>query len=173
MLILETDRLSLHQFETEDATFLLEVMNHPDYHRFIGNRNLRSVEDAEVYINEKMISVYEKQGFGFWMARLRESGERAGFAGVLQRDVLGEPDVGYALHEKFWRQGLAQEATRGVLKYARETLNFSKVCAITDVENHASINVLLKCGFEFLERRRVFEDDDELNIYTLDLQSPS
>lgn len=168
MLILETDRLSLHHFETIDAAFLLEVMNHPNYHRFIGDRGLRSVEDAEIYIKEKLINAYKDLGFGFWIVRLHNSGERVGFAGVLRREMLDEPDVGYAVHEKFAGQGLAQEATRGVLNYARETLGLRRVCAITDVDNYASINVLMKCGFEFSEKQKVF-DDDELNIFKLTL----
>lgn len=173
MLILETDRLAFHEFEVADAPFLLEVMNHPDYHKFIGDRGLRSVEDAENYIREKLIGAYTEFGFGFWIARLRETGERAGLAGVLRRDMLDAPDVGYAIHQKFKGKGLAQEATRGVLKYAKVALGFHRVCAITNVENQASINVLMKCGFEFSERRKVFEDNDELNIYALNLQSDS
>lgn len=171
MLILETSRLSLHHFGKDDGAFLLEVMNHSDYHRFIGDRGLRSVTDAEAYIENKMIAAYERFGFGFWIVRLRDTGESVGFAGVVMRDMLDDPDVGYAIHEDYWGKGFAQEATRGVLDYARRVLNFKRVCAITDVENHASINVLVKCGFEFQERKTVFKDDDELNVYILDLQS--
>lgn len=162
-LVLETERLSLHHFEKGDAAFLLEIMNHPDYHTYIGDRELRSVDDAETYIEEKMIPPYEELGFGFWIMRLRETGERVGFAGIIKRETLDDADVGYAVHEKFYGKGLAQEATRGVLAYAKETLGFSRVSAITSPDNTASINVLMKCGFSF-EKKTTFMEDG-INLY--------
>jgi RimJ/RimL family protein N-acetyltransferase len=167
MLILETERLSLHHFEKGDAAFLLQIMNHPDYHRYIGDRELRSVADAERFVAEAMIPPYERQGFGFWQMRLRETGERAGFAGIIKREVFDVADVGYAVDEKFYGKGFAQEATRGVLGFARETLGFSRVGAMTDPKNSASINVLIKCGFSF-ERLTPYLDK-EVNFYLCDL----
>lgn len=166
-LVLETERLSLHHFEKGDAAFLLEIMNHPDYHAFIGDRQLRCVGDAETYIEEKMIPPYEELGFGFWVMHLRETGEQVGFAGIIKREALDDADVGYAVHEKFYGKGMAQEATRGVLTYAKENLGFSRVSAITNPDNAASINVLMKCGFEF-EKKTMFMEDD-VNLYTLSL----
>lgn len=162
-LVLETERLSLHHFEKGDAAFLLEIMNHPDYHAFIGDRQLRSVEDAQTYIEEKMIPPYAKLGFGFWVMRLRETGEKAGFAGIIKREALDDADVGYAVHEKFYGKGLAQEAVRGILAYAKEALGFSQLSAVTDPDNAASINVLMKCGFAF-EKKTTFMEDN-VNLY--------
>lgn len=167
MLVLQTERLSLHHFEKADAAFLLEIMNHPDYHRHVGDRELRSVEDAESFIAEAMIPPYETQGFGFWQMRLRETGERAGFAGITKRDIFDDPDVGYAIHEKFYGKGFAQEATRGVLGFAKKTLGFSRVGAITDPQNSTSINVLMKCGF-FFDKVTPYLDKD-VNLYLCDL----
>lgn len=166
-LVLETGRLALHHFEKGDAAFLLEIMNHRDYHAFVGDRQLRSVGDAEVYIADKMIPPYKELGFGFWVMRLRESGERVGFAGIIKREALDDADVGYAVHETHYGKGLAQEATRGVLAYAGQTLGFSRVSAITNPDNTASINVLMKCGFAF-EKKTTFQEDD-VNLYARSL----
>lgn len=166
-LVLETERLSLRHFEKGDAAFLLEIMNHPDYHAYIGDRQLRCVRDAEVYIEDKMIPPYRELGFGFWMMRLGETGEPVGFAGVIKRDALDDADVGYAVHEKFYGKGLAQEATRGVLNYAKETLGFSRVSAITNPDNTASINVLMKCGFGFQKKTMFMEDIVNLYVRSL------
>ena len=167
MKVLETSRLSLHQFELSDAPFLLEVMNQPDYHRYIGDRGLRTVVDAETYIKEKLISVYGKRGFGFWLVRLKDGMTPVGFGGIIVRDELDEPDVGYAIHETFAGNGYAEEATRGILNYIAEFLDFPVICAITDPDNRASINVLMKCGFHFDRHALVFADEAELNIYKL------
>lgn len=165
MKVLETSRLSLHEFEISDAPFLLEIMNQPDYHRYIGDRGLRTVADAETYIKEKLITEYKKRGFGFWLMRLKDGMSPVGFAGIIVRDELDEPDVGYAIHEDFAGNGYAEEATRGVLKYVTEFLRFPVICAITDPDNKASINVLIKCGFHFEKQALVFADEAELNIY--------
>ena len=169
MPILETIRLSLHQFQRSDASFLLEVMNQPAYHRDIGDRGLRSVVDAEIYIEEKLVSEYKKRGFGFWMIRLKDTMVPVGFTGLILRAELDKPDVGYAIHEAAAGKGYAEEATRGVLKYVREFLHFPLVYAISDPDNKASINVLLKCGFHFEKQTRVFTEEDELNIYKIAL----
>ena len=165
MKVLETSRLSLHEFELSDAAFLLEVMNQPDYHRYIGDRGLRTVAEAETYIREKFISEYNRRGFGFWLVRLKDRMIPVGFAGIIMRDELDEPDVGYAIHETFAGNGYAEEATRGNLKYIAEFLDVPVICAITDPDNKASINVLMKCGFHFDRQAPVFSDGEELNIY--------
>ena len=165
MKVLETSRLSLHEFERSDASFLLEVMNQPDYHRYIGDRGLRTVADAETYIEEKLISEYKKRGFGFWLMRRKDGMIPVGFAGIIMRDELDEPDVGYAIHETFAGNGYAREATIGILNYVAEFLDFPVICAITDPHNKASINVLMKCGFHFDKQAQVFSDEPELNIY--------
>ena len=165
MKVLETSRLSLHEFEISDAPFLLEIMNQPDYHRYIGDRGLRTVADAETYIKEKIITEYEKRGFGFWLVRLKDGMSPVGFAGIIVRDELDEPDVGYAIHEIFAGNGYAEEATRGILRYIAEFLHIPVICAIADPDNKASINVLMKCGFHFDRKALVFSDEAELNIY--------
>ena len=88
-----------------------------------------------------------------------------GFAGIIVRDELDEPDVGYAIQATYAGNGYAEEATRGILKYVAEFLDFSVICAITDPDNKASINVLMKCGFHFDRQAPVFSDEEELNIY--------
>lgn len=168
--ILQTERLSLHRFEKGDAAFLLEIMNHPDYYAFIGDRELRTVGDAQAYIEDRLIPPYAKLGFGFWVMRLRETGERVGFSGIIKREGFDDADVGYAVHADFYGKGLAQEATQGVLAYAKEILGFSRVCAITSPNNVASINVLTKCDFEFDRKTRFM--DDEVNLYVRSLSSP-
>ena len=91
-----------------------------------------------------------------------------GFAGIIVRDELDEPDVGYAIHETFAGNGYAKEATSGVLKYIAKFLDFPVICAITDPDNKASINVLMKCGFHFYRQALVFKDEAELNIYKIE-----
>ena len=162
--IFETKRLSAHEFQGSDADFLLSVMNQPEYHRYIGDRGLRTTSDAESYIHEVLQPVYE-HGAGFWLLRWRENDQPVGFAGIVDRLELEFPDLGYALHLDHGGKGLATEAANGVLTYNRKHLQLGTLLAITDPENMNSINVLTKCEFEFVEQRQVFDDADWLNVY--------
>ena len=112
-------------------------------------------------------SEYKKRGFGFWIIKRKETKESIGFAGLVVRDELDQPDVGYAIQQEHAGNGYAEEATRGVLEYIRNFLNLPLICAITSPGNKASINVLTKCGFHFEKCAPVFEDNEELNIYKL------
>jgi ribosomal-protein-alanine N-acetyltransferase len=165
LTIFQTKRLTVRAFTTADATFLLEVMNQPAYHRYIGDRGLRTTAEAIAYIDEKFIPAYHEHGFGFWLVCNKQSVEPVGFAGIVNRPELEYPDLGYALHQNYTGKGFAEEAAKGVLDYNRTALHLNTLLAITDQENHASINVLMKCGFHFLKEERVFDDVETLNVY--------
>jgi RimJ/RimL family protein N-acetyltransferase len=171
--ILESDRLTLSAFSNQDAEFLLQLMNQPDYHRYIGDRGLRTLADAEKYIRETIVAAYKDKGFGFWVLKRKNSGgageKRVGFAGIIKRDELDRPDVGYAITKNAAGNGYAQEITAAVLAHARDTLKLKEVCAITNSDNDRSINVLIKNGFVFETQSVVFEDGEQLNIYRRDL----
>lgn len=172
-MIAETARLRLQAFTPADAGFLLEVMNQPAYHRFIGDRGLRTVEDARVYLIEKIISSYEENGYGLWLIRTRDEDQAIGFAGIINRAELSDPDIGYALHQDYVGKGFAEEAARGVVEYNRAHLGIKTLLAITDTANRASIRVLEKCGFEFVRREIFFDDNEALNLFRLDAFPPA
>lgn len=149
-VVLETARLVLREVSEADAPFMLELLNSRGFIEGIADRGVRTVEQARAYIVERMLSAYAKDGYGMWVAVERASGEPVGVAGLVNRDVLDHPDVGYAFLERAWGRGYAQEAAAAVLRHAREALGMNTVVAITSPGNRASQRVLEKVGLRFV-----------------------
>ena len=164
MKILETERLVLRQFTFEDADFILRLLNEPSFIQNIGDRGVRTLEDARSYILRVPIASYEKNGFGLYLVILKESGKSIGMCGLIKRDQLEDVDIGYAFLPEFWSKGYAVEAALAVKEYARDVIGLKRLIAITDPENQASIRVLEKIGLRFEKVVRLSEDDIELKL---------
>jgi len=169
MKILETDRLILRQFSTEDAEFILELVNEPSFIQNIGDRGVRTLEDARAYILRVAISSYEKNGFGLYLVELKEAGQAIGMCGLIKRDGLEDVDIGYAFLPKFWSKGYAREAALAVKDYARDAVGLKRLVAITDPENQGSIRVLENIGLKYEKMIRLSEDDIELKLFAADI----
>lgn len=148
---IETDRLFLRPITVDDARFILTLLNEPSFLRYIGDKQVRNVEDARQYIINGPVASYERHGFGLLLMELRESQTPVGMCGLLKREELPEPDIGFALLPDFWNKGLAFEAASAVLQHGRETLGLQRILAITSLDNDASINLLQRLGFSFEE----------------------
>lgn len=149
MIILQTERLALREVEAADADFLLELLNSPGFLENIGDRGVRTREEAEAYIAERVHGSYAEHGFGMWLAEQKADARKLGLAGLVRREGLDMPDVGYAFIPDAWGRGYAQEAAAAVLAHAQGPLGIPVLAAITTPENFASMAVLRKIGFSF------------------------
>lgn len=132
-----------------DAEFILELVNEPAFIRNIGDKGVRNVEDARLYIQNGPQASYEKFGFGLYLVEWRETGEAIGICGLLKRDALDDVDVGFAFLERFRLRGFAFESALAVMEYGRNTLRLERIVAITSPDNEGSIRVLEKIGLRF------------------------
>jgi ribosomal-protein-alanine N-acetyltransferase len=146
-VVLETDRLILREAEDADAAFLVELLNSPGFLENIGDRGVRNADDALVFIETRLRDSYREHGFGMWIADQKRDGRPVGMAGLVKREGLDAPDLGYAFVPDAWGQGYAQEAAAAVLAHAQGPLGIPKLAAITSLENFASMAVLRKVGF--------------------------
>lgn len=164
MLVLQTPRLNLRWFRSEDAADLLALMNDEGWLRYIGDRGLRTEADARAYLQAKLVAPCHAQGFGLWAVGLRggtppAAGRAAaretfvGICGLVRREGLPTVDLGYALLPAHRGQGFVHEAAAATLAHAHQALGFAQVMAITHPDNAASAAVLRKLGFAFVERR--------------------
>jgi RimJ/RimL family protein N-acetyltransferase len=169
MKILETERLFLRQFSVEDAAFILRLLNEPSFIRNIGDRGVRTLEDARAYIMRVPIGSYERNGFGLYLVMLKESGESIGMCGLIKREELEDVDIGYAFLPEYWSKGYAVESALAVKEYARDVIGLKRLVAITDPENQGSIRVLEKIGLRFEKMVRLSEDDIELKLLAADI----
>ncbi len=164
-MILETERLALHELTEDDAPFILELLMSPGFRENIGDRGVSDLEGARGYI-ERARTGYAANGFGLWRADLKTSGEATGLTGLVKRDGLEHPDVGYAFLEPFWGRGLASEAAAASLAYGRDALGLSTIVAITKPHNLGSIAVLKKIGMKDAGMIRVPGYDEESCYFT-------
>ena len=169
MKILETERLVLRQLSLADAEFILELLNEPSFIQNIGDRGVRTLDDARAYILRVPVKSYEQHGFGLYLVILKESSESIGMCGLIKRDTLEDVDIGYAFLPKFWSKGYAIESALAVKAYARDVIGLKRLVAITDPENQASIRVLEKIGLRFEKMVRLSDDDIELKLLAADI----
>lgn len=147
--VLETERLILREVEEADAAFVLALLNSPGFLENIGDRGVRTEDEARAYIRDRVIGSYEQHGFGMWLTIQKLDHTPVGLAGLVKRDGLDVPDVGYAFAQRAWGQGYAQEAAGAVLSHAQGPMGIPKLAAITTLENFASMAVLRKIGFTY------------------------
>lgn len=170
MIVAETDRLVLTKFTLDDAPFILELMNTPGWIRYIGDRNVRTVDEAANYLKNNQLKAYETQDYGYYKVMLKsEDLKPIGSFGLLKRDVLAYVDIGFSLLPEYYGKGYGYEGTSALLHLAKHKFNMTSICAITLPENQASIKLLEKLGLSYQKRVQPFENDEELLLFTLDL----
>jgi RimJ/RimL family protein N-acetyltransferase len=167
--IIETERLLLRQMTSDDAAFILELLNEPSFIQNIGDRGVRTPEEARLYILNGPVASYAKNGFGLYLVTLKETKEPMGMCGLIKRDSLDDVDIGYAFLPRFWSKGYAVESAQAVKAYARDVVGLKRLIAITDPANEGSIRVLEKLGLRFEKMVRLSEDDIELKLFAADL----
>jgi RimJ/RimL family protein N-acetyltransferase len=165
MIVCETARLRLRYLRSEDAAFMLALLNEPEYIRNIGDRNVRTLEDARNYILAGPVQGYAQAGFGLYLVELKEDGSPIGICGLLKRDYLDDVDVGFAMREGFRGHGYGYESAAAVLRHAREVLGIERVVAIVSPNNHASIGLLGKLGLKFERRVRAPGQERETSLF--------
>ena len=167
MVVLTTERLTIRRLTEDDAPFILELLNDPSFLRNIGDRNVRTLDDARAYIRKGPLASYERHGFGLWLVELKGEGTPIGICGLLKRDVLDAPDIGFAYLPPFQAKGYGYEAARAVLDHARDTLRLPRVVAIVDADNEVSAGLLEKLGMRFERSVRLSDGEPQLRLYAV------
>jgi RimJ/RimL family protein N-acetyltransferase len=167
--VLETERLILRQFTDDDAPFILDLLNEPSFIQNIGDRKIRSLDGAKIYIKNGPVASYAQHGFGLYLVELKKTGESIGMCGLIKRPGLDDVDIGYAFLPKFWSRGYALESALGVKQYARDVIGLKRMVAITNPDNFASIRVLEKIGMTFEKMIRLPNDEMELKLFAIEL----
>lgn len=166
--VLETERLVLRRLNEQDDAFILELLNEPGWLRFIGDKNVKTPEDARRYITNGPAAMYERFGFGLWLVESKTDGTPLGTCGLIKRDALDDVDIGFAFLMRHMSKGYAREAAAGCLDYARKLLGLPRVVAIVMPENHASIRLLERLALRFDRMLTLPHSEEPLRLYTTD-----
>jgi ribosomal-protein-alanine N-acetyltransferase len=166
-MILATERLALRKLALADAEFIIALVNDPAWLRNIGDRNVHCIADAERYLTNGPMSLYEKLGVGLWAVVLRETSQCIGMCGLIKRDALEDFDLGFAFLPVYRGQGYAMESASGVLRYAQEVMRLPRLAAIVNRENEPSIRLLQKLGFMLTGELQLPGESEQVNHYHL------
>lgn len=166
MIITETERLTISKFNLKDAPFFLKLTNAPNCIKYIGDKNLKTVEDAEVYLTNKTIKSYTDFNFGFYKLELKTKNNKPiGTCGLAKREQLKHVDIGFAFLPEYEGKGFGYEASVEILKLAKRKFNIKKITAITNLDNYNSIKLLEKLGLVFEKKINPFEEEKELLLF--------
>lgn len=166
MDVIRTDRVALRWLSLEDAEFIYELVNDAEWIRYIGDRGVRTLEDARAYLLQGPIAMYSRVGFGLYRVELRESRVPIGICGLLKRESLDNVDIGFAFLPRFRSRGYAHEAARATLEYGGRQLGLSRIVAIVSPENHSSIQLLRKLGLGLERMIRLADGEDEVCLFS-------
>ena len=172
MEICQTPRLFIRQFQKSDADYVWRQLNEPAWLVNIGDRGIRSLADAEQFIESRLQAHFQQHGFGFYALIDKSSNESIGMCGLIQRDFLPTPDLSYALLESHWNQGFAYEATTAILQHAEIALGLQELYDTTIPTNEASIRLLGKLSFRIADPAYLTPDEEVLNLFVRQQSMP-
>ena len=164
--ILETARLVLREFTLDDTNFIIELVNTPGWIKFIGDRNIRTEEQAKLYLQNGPLKSYDQNGFGLSMVELKNEKIPIGMCGIIRRDNLANPDIGFAFLPEYTGKGFAFEIANATMKYAKDILKLPVIFAITVSHNSSSIKLLKKIGLKFIQPIHFPDNPEELMLYS-------
>jgi len=167
VLVCETDRLRLRWITVGDASFIMALVNDPDWLRFVGDRNIHNLDDARAYIDNRLRASYHKDGYGFFLVETVTGNLPVGISGFFRPEGLDAPDVGFGFLSEHRRLGYAFEATQACLKLAKDEFQIERILAITEADNVASIRLLEKLGLSF--EKTITLDEETLQLYAATL----
>lgn len=165
MPVLETERLLLCKLTPNDVEFIFELLNTPAWLKFIGDRGVKNLDNARDYIITGPMFSYNKNGFGLWLTKLKDSNTPLGLCGLIKRDALEDVDIGFAFLPEYTGKGYALEAAKATMEYAKTELGLKRIVAITTQDNEHSIALLKKIGFHYEKLIKLPAEDEELMLF--------
>jgi len=166
MKILETERLILREIDEGDAVFMLDLLNQPSFIKYIGDRNVRNLEQSREFIESRYRASYRNNGYGLYAVELKEDHTPIGICGFVRRDTLPDADIGFAFLPQYERRGYAFESASATMEYGRKVLGLNRVLAITSVDNEASGRLLGKLGFKFDGLTTLSGSTEEIKLFS-------
>ena len=162
----QTERLQMRPVSASfDKAFIFELLNTPKWLKNIGDRNIKSEEDAAAYINTKMTPKLEKLGYGNYVVIRKEDGAKLGTCGLYNRKGIEGVDIGFAFLPQYEKKGYAFESAKKLLTVAFDYFKITQISGVTIIENKASQNLLKKLGLEFKKIIKLPNDKVELLLF--------
>ncbi len=171
-IFMETDRLILREIVDSDVDAMFELDSDPEVHKYLGNKPVKTIEESKkaIYFIRQQ---YIDRGIGRWAVINKETQEFMGWSGLklnTEEPMNGYTsyyDVGYRLIKRYWGKGYATESGKAAIHYAFNTMKLKTVYGITEIDNQASHNALIKIGLHYVEDFRYEKEDLMLRWYEI------
>ena len=168
MNLLQTERLTLRRMTEADCEFLVELLNQPSFLRFIGDKQVRNVDDAKRYLRDGPDAMFERHGFCLYRMGLKDGDVAIGMCGLLKREQLEAPDIGFAVLTAYEGRGYASEAAEAVLQQAFVQLKLPRILGIANPDNTGSHRLLERIGLRYQGLRQVYDGEPALAWFAID-----
>ena len=170
MQITETHRLFISKVTLKDAPFFVALMNTPSWLKYIGDRHIKTIKDAENHLKNGILKSYRESGYGFYkITQKSEPDKTIGIVGLVKRKELEHTDIGFGFLPDYEGKGFGYESSVAIMELAKTRFKLDKVLAITNPENKNSIHLLEKLGLSYQKRIKPFDDNEELLLFAKDL----
>jgi len=149
----------------DDALMILKLLNEPSFLKNIGDKEVKNLESAKKYIKEGPLHIQRTLGFSMYCCQLKSTGEAIGLSGLIKRTGIEHPEIGFAFLSEYCQQGYGFESAKAAIKHASQELFISKLQAICNPDNNASIALLEKLNFNFIKQLLLPEVGCTINLY--------
>lgn len=166
---LNSERLELIPLTLDDAPFILRLVNEPSWIEHIGDKGVRNLEDAQQYLINGPLKSYKELGTGLLLVIRKEDNSKMGLCGLLKRETLNHPDIGYAFLPEFTGKGYAIEAAKATLDFAKNVMQFKQILAITSPGNERSIHLLEKLGMHFEKMTEATKSSPVCKLFSISI----
>lgn len=172
MPVLETDRLRLRRLTLGDATFLVQVFNDPAFIQFVGDRHIRTADEAREFLDRVPFESYRQLGFGHYLVERKDDDLPIGICGFIKRETLEDVDIGFSLLPAYRGQGYAFEAASAVMEEGRTALGFTRILAIVSPANERSIQLLERLGLRYERMVTMLPQSPPLKLFAWTQAAP-
>ena len=158
--LIETERTCVKALSQDDAEFMYQLMNTSDWLEFIGNRNIKNINDAADYIKK----VETSNEINFWVVQLKDQILPVGVVTIIKKAYLDHPDLGFAMLPIYYKKGYAYEGAKRIISHYFNDTSNKKILATSLKNNISSIGLLNKLGFEYEEE--IIHETISMNVYS-------
>ncbi len=163
----ETERLLLKPTTNDDAEFIFKLLNTPKWLKFIGDRNIQTIEDAITYIEKRIRPQQIKLGYSNYTVIRKKDGAKIGSCGLYDRQELEGIDLGFAFLPSFEKKGYGFESANKLLDAAINSHHLNQVSAITSKDNLDSQKLLTKIGLKHIENILLPGKSEEIMLFRI------
>ena len=163
--IFKTKRLILKPTSEEDAEFIFELLNTPKWLKYIGDRNIKSIENAKSYIKTKMLPQLKRLGYSNYTLLRKSDNRKIGTCGLYDREGLDGIDIGFAFLPEYEKKGYAFESAKKLINIAFNQFGINEINAITTEDNISSQKLLVKLGFKLDGTTKLPNNNEELLLF--------